>query len=492
MTRLQLKPILSQSIRRWHKREHYPYQDQIVGAILAAVETALTGATTEIGIELPRQVGKTTAVVDAVEFIMVGSRRYFGRPLRIGIFAPQVEQATTDFERLKDQVHEIRHLGLRSKVKTDGELKIPEKWNSKAIRLYRSDGFFLAEVYIFPLARSSNPESKTLDLIIIEEAQDVDDEKMKNAVFPMGASTNAPRIYIGTAGTRKCFFKDILDAGGPNVIRIPIKEVFRQREEAAARTGDPRHMLYHRYVEHEIEREGMESDYIQRQFFSKWIIGQGQFTTAEKIDAMIAKDRKTISENRERKDPRDKDKTLPPCRVYVGIDVAKSPDRTVVTAIRQNEELGKTQLCGWLSLRGDNYEDQFDIIKDWLAQFDNIRAIAIDSTGQGDFMPDKFERKTSYNIIRFKFTAESKDGLYKLLQQVIENALTELPDVPFDEDYRRFRQELIDLQKEYKGRFMSVHHPEGAKAHDDYPDSWALAEHALAEIIKKEPTLRFL
>lgn len=51
----------------------------------------------------------------------------------------------------------------------------------------------------------------------------------------------------------------------------------------------------------------------------------------------------------------------------------------------------------------------------------------------------------------------------------------------------RFKQQMLDLQQEYKGNLLSVHHPKSADStktedlHDDYPDSWALAEWAFAK-----------
>lgn len=476
---MDLKILLNDSIERWHKRSHYDYQQQIAFAILDAVVKSQRGETVELAMQLPRQCGKTTTVVDATEFLLVAARRYFRRPLSIGVFAPQIEQATTDFDRLKLQFSELAPLGLRTRAKIDGDLKIPEKWNSKTIRIFNKSSAYLGEVYIFPVTKTSKIESKTMDLILIEEAQDMDDQRMMDAVFPMGASTNAPRIYIGTAGTRVCYYKKLIDK--PGSLKIGIEEVLAQRRAKAKETGDNRHLLYEAFYNHEVAFHGKDSDYIRRQYGGEWIIGTGQFATAEQLEKMVVTGRPIVSEN----------KTELP--IFVGIDTAKHVDRTVVTVVRDHSSEGKkNQLLGWLSLHGDNYEDQFDYIIDYLKQFENIRLIAIDATGQGDFMPDKFERHTSYNILRVKFSAESKDVIFKILLQVIQNTLTELPDAQENEDLRRFWQEILDMQKEYKGRFLSCHHPEAPGAHDDYPDSWALAEFALTEAKKNEPSISFL
>jgi len=474
---IDLKRLNDDSIKRWHKRGHYDYQKQITYAILDAIIASKKGETIEIPIELPRQSGKTTGVVDTVEFILSACNRYLKFAPSIGIFAPEVEQATTDFDRLKMQFNEIANLGFSTKALTKKDVKFPEKWNSKTIRLFSRQNY-LGEVYIFPISKTSNPESKTLDLIIIEEAQLINDEKMKKSVFPMGASTNAPRIYVGTAGTKICYFKRQLE-NNPKAIKIKLADVFNQRHKRFENDKNENHLLYKNYVEHEIAFHGEDSDYIQTQYKGKWLIGSGQLTTAEQLDKMIGK-HGIIEKETE-------------LNTYVGIDTAKSPDSTIVTVLRdKKDDLNKSELCNWLELKGDNYEDQFDIIKNWLRPYETIKNIAIDATGQADFMPDKFERHTGYNIIRFKFTAESKDVLYKILLQVIKNVLTLLPNVPLSSSYMAFRQQLLDMEKEYKGRFLSCHHPDGKDMHDDFPDSWALAEYAKTEYIKKSPRLSFM
>jgi hypothetical protein len=113
-----------------------------------------------------------------------------------------------------------------------------------------------------------------------------------------------------------------------------------------------------------------------------------------------------------------------------------------------------------------------------------VVAVAIDSTGQGDFMPDMFERETEFTdensgLFRVKFSAVSKDSMYKNLGVTVKNLLTELPKMETKEA-DEFREQMLDLQKEYKGELLSVHHPDSPDAHDDYPDSWALAEWAFS------------
>lgn len=62
--------------------------------------------------------------------------------------------------------------------------------------------------------------------------------------------------------------------------------------------------------------------------------------------------------------------------------------------------------------------------------------------------------------------------MYKNLSLVFQDGFEYYNDT---EHSATFEKEFCDLQKEYKGNYLSVHHPEGNGYHDDYTDSLALA-----------------
>lgn len=142
--------------------------------------------------------------------------------------------------------------------------------------------------------------------------------------------------------------------------------------------------------------------------------------------------------------------------LYVGIDVAKDPDSTVVTVLRHKIGFQKG----------------------------GIRGISIDSTGTGDFMPDWFDLNTRWKVNKVKFSVVMKDILYKNLQAVIKKRLTALPLIQIEpqvyvsDDAQEFYTQMLYLVKEIRGRLLICKHPEGKDYHDDFPDSWALAENA--------------
>ena len=427
---------------------YYPFQKEIIERVL---RTVLFKTGEDIYFQISRQAGKTEALVGCVEFLMIFHPKLMGDIIRIGIFAPQREQTKTDFDRLKYKLEKGNLQGFKSIVDPN---------ESNAITLQLANGSYC---YTFPLTITSRVESKTLDLIIYEEANSIDDIQKKRKSDPMGTNTNAPRISVGVAGTAINFFYKAIQKE-KNAYSYPQKEIVKQKREAYNKDKDETHLYYEKFLKSQIALYGEDDDAFRTQYELEWIIGIGQFLTREDLNA-IKGDFEIYDTKHE---------------VVVGIDTAKSPDKTIVTV----KDIEDKKLCGWLEIKGENYEDQYYIIEKWLAKrYPNVVRVAIDSTGQGDFMPDMFENHSDYEILPVKFSLQSKDVMYKNLLIQVRNKGTKYPKTDCKER-EHFEMQLLDLQKEYKGEYMSCHHPKDPKTHDDYPDSWALAELAHKDIIE--------
>lgn len=452
--------------------EFYPYQEDISDGILSALiqNYMITSDATEEeikrlkqieeGYEISRQGGKTYSVGHTCSFALTFFPEMFKRQLRIGIFAAQLSQAQISYNILRSSLRKAKAMMV---ISQEQQKFVAEQENARQLVL--PDGSF---VITAPISKISLIEGMTLDLIIIDEAQLADDEIIDHSIRPMGKTTNAPIIRIGKAGTKICQFYRMGQAG--KVKKYPFEIVAAQRRVLYEKTKDARHLVYEQSVRSDIETHGIESDYIQREYFLKWQIGTGQYVTEDALEKMIDQNRGLTFH----------------CKkwdCYAGIDTAKHPDSTVVTILRYNPENKKKEVINWMELRGENYQDQFEIIQEFLKNY-NVQAVAIDSTGQGDFMPDMFEKNTIWQneksgLFRVKFSAVSKDMIYKNLKVSIQELLTTLPKLD-TKIGGRFRQQLLDLQQEYKGQLLSVKHPDDPNAHDDFPDSWALAEWAYA------------
>lgn len=155
--------------------------------------------------------------------------------------------------------------------------------------------------------------------------------------------------------------------------------------------------------------------------------------------------------------------------LYFGLDTAKAIDGTILSAIKDK----RTDLKG------------------------GTKCIAIDVTN-GDFMADWFEKNTNWYVEKVKFSRPSKSLMFTNLQIVIADKLTGLPQMKVDGEWvsdeaKHFYEQTLHLEKELLGDLLVVHHAKGScnsddhdydtcPYHDDYPDSWMLAEHAYVTI----------
>jgi phage terminase large subunit-like protein len=435
----QVNNMLELFLNRYYKRPFTAYQKQIAEAIIRAV---LKGGGEEIFIEVARQAGKTTAVVDTIAFLLLFVHHFFSTPISIGIFAPQKEQAKTDFDRLKTN---LKILKERFNFHF-------EETNGTTIKLSNGN-----TVYCFSLAPTSHLESKSLHLAIIEEAQKIDDEKAKNEVFPMLASTDGSKIFIGSAGYQLCnFYKGI--ENGENVYKYDHEKVIADKEKLYKKTKNKFHKKYKTFIAKEKERYREDSDYFQTQYALNWKIGRGMLTTQSELEKLKA----TYKVETPYKKP-----------VYAGWDVAKEEDESVITVVGWDEEAKKFRILEWLAMQGDDYTDQVEIAKKMLEKYPRLMKVCIDATGVGDPVVDNFKRQTRLYTEPVKFSLQNKDTLYKNLIKILRDGEIQYPA---EHKYTpKFETQMLEMIKEYRGEFLSCHHPDKAGAHDDFPDSLALA-----------------
>jgi hypothetical protein len=425
--------------KNYFKRPFTDYQREIAREI---IRTIFTKGGEEVFIEVSRQAGKTTAVVDSLAFVMTFAHHFFPMPLSVGIFAPQKEQAKTDFDRLKENLRVLQEL-YRLQF---------EEANGTTLKLANCN-----TIYCFSLSPTSHLESKTLHLAIIEEAQKIDDEKAKNEVFPMLASTNGSKIFIGSGGYQLCdFYRGI--ENGKNVFRYDYKQVIADKEKLYRATKNPLHKKYKQFVEGEKERYREDSDYFQTQYALNWKIGRGMLTTKSELSKLAGDYELPIAYDKP---------------VYAGWDVAKEEDESVLTVVGWDEELKKFKILQWFAMRGDDYTDQVEMVQRELSKYKRVMKVCIDATGVGDPVVDNFKRSTRLRTEGVKFSLQSKDNLYKTLIKILRDEELLYPkNHPLA---RKFEMQMFEMIKEYKGEFLSCHHPDRSGAHDDFPDSLALA-----------------
>lgn len=98
-----------------------------------------------------------------------------------------------------------------------------------------------------------------------------------------------------------------------------------------------------------------------------------------------------------------------------------------------------------------------------------FKRIYFDATGLGAGVSD-FLAEAGLPIQEFIFTQQNKVELYSNLKRLFEQKKIEIPDEP------KLIWQLAELQYQYTSNgSMSLHHPDKANAHDDYPDALVLS-----------------
>lgn len=453
----------------------YPFQEALGRRITRSL---VTNEGAEIVAECSRQLGKSQAVA-CIAFGLANAMPLLGlEPVRIGIFAPRLEQSKIIFTRVKDC--------FNSTLRFQGEnLKLMEQLG---IEPQENNGVtFKTNLGSSITCQSASPEANieglTLDMVIIEEAQGVEDRKLAVSVFPMCANTNGTRVLIGTPAFHKGYFYNVVHRlkGTPDCFIVPWREGARQKRERFERDGNPMHLRYEKYVESEMRRLGPDSDAFLTQYSLEWLIERGMFVTYETL----------VGKCGAPYDPVPKGIVFPGTAynyvpVYAGLDIAKTVDQTVLTIGSWHNPLtfvpdGYHYIYDWMEISGDNYEDQFEDLKAKLDSYQNVKCLTIDEQGRGAHMADKF-RRTKYPVLGIITTRKENDRVFRpfldavparhTLRFPMGRAFTGLDSVKsltLNKCQRRFIGQLTNAEKEYHGEMLDIHNKDDAEdPHDDF------------------------
>lgn len=381
----------------------------------------------------------------------------------IGIFAPVMMQAQTTFGRIKQRLNS-KHAQI---ILSDPDLQIGYDTNNGQ-NLVLTNGSLIT---CMSASEGSSIESKSYMLILVDEAQDVSNFKYSKSISPMGAFYNATKILIGTPTIQKGFFNQSITRNKREYNNgIGRRNHFEYNYEVVMKYNPK----YAKYIAGEKRRLGEESDEFQMSYNLKWILERGMFIDPAKFDRILLPKVGISLEDRRRKH-------------VVGIDCGKASASTVVTVlevdfdnpviIEASKDINVPDYIGydktakaWLEMQGDNWEEQYYQIIDFLKNF-RISKIVIDATGAGSPLADRLAANLDVEVIPFVFSQSSKSDLYKNFDAEIKAGRFH---VPADEvtvetrEFRRFSEQMLDLTKTYSGQFMVCQKPSERGAFDDY------------------------
>lgn len=453
----------------------YSYQEEIAYRIIYSVITFEGSVLTVL---LSRQSGKSETmafVIDTLTVLLpalakiIPDLEQFSNGFRIGLFAPQSDQVVTTYSRAMTRLTSAN----AEMVLSDPDLLVSLE---SEVRLNLSNGSFLAGQVA---SKQSKIESKTYDLIIIEEAQDTDDFLVTKSIEPMLTATGGTLVKVGTTGVTKNHFWYEIQANRNHDRKIPDKRLRNHFEYAYKEIISARrhqfeidHKKFHLNYEADIlrkkERWGEDSQAFKLAYALVWDLESGMLISDKEFNTLL--NRKLGFQEPSTGD-----------YVVAGLDIGKAPAETVLTIAKvwytdDPFEKPYKQILAWVCLGGLDYEAQHHEILNYIVEY-NISTIFADYTGVGKPVVDRLVYACGeyVNIEPYTFTAQSKSDMWYNFTSDIQTRRLIVPAnrmVRGTIEFQKFEEQMKNCQKYFNGAYMVCEKSEGY--FDDMVDSCAL------------------
>lgn len=402
-------------------RQLRPYQVEPARAIL---ESVLGRQGRTIAVVMARQAGKNELIACLAAWMIL---RLPG--VKIGIYAPTLPQATDismrrikrHLRRLQRKVASAKRRGeapilvlplgplsvVRPEVDRQDLLELPAPLNGNGPFAGRGEGSLVGA---HSAEKEAEKEGFTWDLILYDEAQQMDRAVIEEEISPTGAATSATEVFIGTPDTIDCKFYDVIQS---------LKEgrlagaCFEYSYEQII----PHVPEYARTIQKKRTELGPDSVAFRTQYALEWVKGLGLFFEFDLFQTLALPDEEFLSVQ----------PLLPAERsaggfFAVGIDLAgDDPSRTgrtdftAIAVLRcEGEKKILVDLHAW---RGKDWERQCQDIVRLLKGLPGRVQVTVDATGMGDPFSDRLKKMLSGHPIaieRLKLSLERKSevGLY--------------------------------------------------------------------------------
>jgi hypothetical protein len=454
----------------------YEYQMDFVRRVVRSV-VGFEGET--ITALWSRQSGKSESLAFVVDTLcvllpalakIIPALAQFKDGIKIGLFAPQSDQVVTTYTRALNRLKSDN----AEMIMADPEIDTGITYDSK---LLLTNGSSLTGQ---TAGKTSKIESKTYDLIFIEEAQDMDDFLIQKSIEPMATATNGTIVKVGTTGTRKNDFYHEIQRNARRSIGVKsgleryhfeynYKEVIRQKRRQFEIDQNPFHLNYERYIAKIIAKRGKDAPAFKLSYALIWDLESGMFISDDDWNKIINKKYGFV-------------RTVEPeWDIRAGLDIAKDDASTILTIGRvmpdQPFKPPKKQILRFIELRNMDYEMQHQVIVDYLIEY-NVRALFADYTGVGRPFVDRLSYACGnyLTVEPYTFSRPSKSEMWLALRADIDNRRLIIPanDVARGEnEYKQCEAQLKGMIKWFEGGYLVAEKSEDP-GYDDYGDSLGL------------------
>ena len=449
--------------------ELHPYQMPLARRI---IESVIINDGEEITALAARQSGKSETIANTVVTLMVLLPRLavmypdllgkFKEGIWVGMFAPVEGQVETLFGRAVNRLTSERAIEILGDPEVDDSLaKVAGV--TRQIKL-KNSGSTMSMMTANPRAKI---ESKSFHLIVIDECQEADDFVVSKSISPMLAYYSGTMVKTGTPTTHKNnFYRSIqlnkrrqTTRSKQNHFQWDYKEVSKYNPN------------YAKFIKKETLRVGEDSDEFQMSYNCKWLLERGMFVTSTVLDELGDTSQEVV-------------KAWHRSPVVVGIDPARKIDSTVITVVwvdwDRPDEFGyyDHRILNWMEIQGDDWEDQYFQIVNFLNNYD-VLSVGVDANGVGDAVAQRLKLLLPRAEVHALSSSQSEQSKrWKHLKALIDRRMVGWPAHAKTRrlrTWRRFYQQMSDLETKFQGPNFLAHAPDEAHAHDDYADSLAIA-----------------
>lgn len=484
------------------------YQEEVARAI---VDSVLNARGRTFAVMFPRQSGKNELQAQIEAYLLFLLYDHDADLVKVSpTWKPQSLNAMRRLERVLE-----RHPCTRG------------AWQKESGYIYR---FHRAHISFFSGAPEANIVGATAThLLEVDEAQDVSIAKFDKDIAPMASSTNATRVFWGTAWTSQTLLARELaasetDAGAASEAVVSeadtgagavtaeanprsfYRQAFRLTASAVAREAPD----YGAFVDAQVARLGRSHPMVRTQYFSETIDGQAGMFPPERLERMgLAPEGAPGGVNPCPRDP------LPAETYAMLLDVAGEDeavreggdaarqtalanprrDATALTiaaverapdATRRDAPIYRAAArYSWVGIHHAGlYEAILALARAW-----NARALVVDATGVGAGLASFLERALPGKVLPFTFSAASKSRLGWDFLALVDSGRWRERATPQEQEQQRlretFRQQLAFCQYDIQpgpAKLMRWGVPDGTRdpasgdfVHDDLLVSAALS-----------------
>jgi hypothetical protein len=454
--------------------ELFPYQIPIA---YRYIESLIIGDGEEFTLIACRQSGKSEVLSNVIAAMMVILPKLapiyptwlskFSKGLFVGVFAPVEDQAETIFGRVVSKLTSEHALDFLLDPELDDKAASGGARGKGKIITLKKSGSHCRMTTCNPKAKI---ESKTYHLALVDEAQGADSTMITKSIKPMLAFNNGTLVLSGTATREKCYFYNMIQYNKRRDING--KRGHRQSHfEYDYKVASKYNPNYAKFIAKEKLRLGEDSDEFRMSYKNEWILEKGMFVTEDRLNSLYDESMSFV---------RQWWKTP----IVAGIDVARSNDSTVVCAVWVDwdhpDGLGfyEHRVLNWLEINNVEWEQQYFQIVDFLRNYDVLR-VGVDSQGVGGAVAERLALLLPHiEVTPISSDSKAQNDRWVHLTELIQREQILFPGhskAKRTKAWKKFHQQMSDLEKVYRGKYMLAAAPNERNAYDDFPDALAIA-----------------